>query len=111
MDMICYCGHDCSRCRVYLATITGDPALREESVRFYKTECNLDIPPEKMRCLGGRSSEIMEACKGCPFMKCCKERNLHACADCPEYPCETIAWYTEKYVNKCNQVTQEAQPC
>lgn len=34
----CYCGHDCSRCLTYLATVNNDNDLREKSQRFYKDE-------------------------------------------------------------------------
>ena len=103
MDMTCYCGHDCSKCKVYLATLSGDAAMREESLRFYKEQMNLDIPPERMLCHGGRSDEIMEACQGCPFAKCCKEKGIHSCAECTRQ-CKTFRWHVEKYVNQCNQL-------
>jgi len=105
MDMICCCGHDCSKCRVYRATITNDDAMRDESVRFYKAQFNMDIPSEKMRCLGGRSEEIMEACLECPFKKCCEEKGLYTCSQCPQ-PCETFTGYAEKYINKYNQISE-----
>jgi len=104
MDMTWNCGHDCSKCRVYRATLTDDAAMREESARFYKAALHMDIPLEKLRCFGGRSDAVMEASRGCPFRSCCKGKGLHACADCPEYPCQTLGWYMENYVNKANQV-------
>jgi hypothetical protein len=96
----CYCGHDCSRCLVYLSTINDDAAMREESFQFY----NGKIPLEKIRCMGGRSDDIFEACLECPFMKCCEERGYYSCKECPEYPCETLAPFIEKNVNKVLQV-------
>ena len=103
MDMICCCGHDCSKCKVYLATVLDDAALREESVRFYRDQLGRDVPPERMRCLGGRSGEVMELCRECPFTKCCREKGIHSCAQCTEQ-CGTFQWYSEIYVNRCNQI-------
>jgi hypothetical protein len=97
---LCYCGHDCSRCFTYLATVNDDAAMREESFRFYKWK----IPFEKIRCMGGRSGDIFEACRECPFMKCCKERGYDFCKECTDYPCETLAPFLEKYVNKVLQI-------
>jgi|LSQX01.2.fsa_nt_gb hypothetical protein len=37
-------------------------------------------------------------------MKCCKEHGVNACNDCPHYPCNDIAEYQAKHVNKCNQL-------
>ena len=105
MDMICYCGHDCSKCLVYRATLADDETMRDESARFYKAEFNIDILPEKIRCFGGRSDEVMEACEPCPFRKCCRENQLHACSECLA-PCERFGWYAEQYVNKYNQIME-----
>jgi len=102
--LVCCCGHDCSRCLTFRATLADDAAMREKSARFYRTAMGMEIPPEKLRCLGGRSGEPMEACRGCPFLNCCKEKGLHACEECAHYPCKTLGWYMEKYVNKANQV-------
>ena len=104
-EPICYCGHDCSRCLTYLATISNDDDLRKQSQEFYKTEFGIDIPLEEIHCLGGRSKDIFYLCKECPFIKCCKEHSIEMCCDCPKYPCQNIKEYQEKYVNKCNQIT------
>ena len=103
-EMPCYCGHHCSKCITYLATVNGDEELRRKSAEFYMDEFNLSLPLDSIRCMGGRSDEIMDGCRDCPYMKCCSEKGLHACSECSEYPCETLAWYMEKYVNKVNQV-------
>lgn len=101
---ICYCGHDCSRCFTYLATINNDEDLRKQSQKFYKDEFGIDVPLEDIHCLGGRSEDVFYLCRGCPWIKCCKERRVEACSDCPDYPCEALKQYQEKYANKCNQV-------
>jgi hypothetical protein len=78
--------------------------LRQKSALFYKDEFNIELSYDSIRCMGGRSNEIMEGCRDCPYMKCCNEKGLNACSDCEEYPCENLAWYIEKYVNKVNQI-------
>ena len=100
----CYCCHDCARCITYIATQRKDDSLRRLSQRFYKEQFGLDIPLEKFNCNGGRSDKIFELCKECPFIKCCKHRNIDSCNECPEYPCKEISDYQAKYVNKCNQL-------
>ncbi|MCL2517960.1 MAG: DUF3795 domain-containing protein [Oscillospiraceae bacterium] len=103
-ELICYCGHDCSKCLVFRATLADDNDMREASKKFYETNLGREITIEKINCLSGRSDEIMELCRECPFIKCCGDKNLHGCSDCAEYPCPTLEWYTEKYVNKFNQI-------
>ena len=100
----CFCGHDCSRCKVLHATIHDDEALRQESAAFYRDTFRREIPPEKLRCFGGRSGEVMEGCEGCPFSRCCREKGVERCTDCGEYPCRMIAEYEREYVDKVNQV-------
>ena len=100
----CYCGHDCSKCVSYIATQTNNEDLRRQAQSFYKESFGLDIPLEKFYCDGGRSKNVFELCKECPFKKCCIEHGIDACSKCSEYPCKDISDYQEKYVNKCNQL-------
>lgn len=100
----CYCGHDCARCITYIATLRNDDNLRRQSQSFYKERFGLDIPLEKFNCEGGRSKNVFELCKECPFARCCKERSVDSCSKCPEYPCKELSDYQAKYVNKCNQI-------
>lgn len=72
----CYCGHDCSKCVTYIATQTNNEDLRRQAQSFYKESFGLDIPLEKFYCNGGRSKNVFELCKECPFKKCCIERGI-----------------------------------
>lgn len=105
---VCYCGHDCGRCLVYLATVTDEPAqaaaYRDNAQAFYHDTLHMEIPPEKLVCLGGRSDTVMEACLGCPLRKCCQDRHIDRCKVCPDYPCAGITAYEKQWVNKANQI-------
>jgi len=101
---LCFCGHDCSRCVTYLATIKNDDELCKQSQQFYKDRFGLEVPLSQIHCRGGRSDDIFYLCKDCPWMKCAREKTLFACSDCTEYPCKPLAAYQEKYVNRCNQI-------
>ncbi len=105
--LICCCGHDCSRCLTYLATINNDEKMRKQAQMFYKTEMGIDIPIKDIHCLGGCSKDVFCLCQECPFIKCCDEHNVEICSDCPGFPCELIKSYQENYVNKCNQIKYE----
>ena len=100
----CYCGHDCSKCVTYIATQTNNEDLRRQAQSFYKESFGLDIPLKKFYCDGGRSKNVFELCKECPFKKCCIEHGIDACSKCSEYPCKDISDYQEKYINKSNQL-------
>jgi hypothetical protein len=101
----CYCGHDCTRCVVYVATITDDMDLRRQAQEFYQTMFGYDVPLEKVHCMGGRASAVFYLCQSCPWRQCCKRRQLNACDECSDYPCETLEQYQAKYVNKYLQIS------
>lgn len=102
LDEVCYCGHDCSRCVTHLAAETL--SLVKQAQAFYKNTFGLDISPESIHCAGGRSEDIFSLCTDCPFRNCAREKGLHFCAACPDYPCAPLAEYRARYVNQCNQI-------
>ena len=103
----CFCGHDCLRCITYLATVKNDNILRKQSQQFYIETFGLDIPLDEIHCRGGRSKDVFYLCSNCPWMMCCKGKNIKSCSECTEYPCNPLADYMEKYVNRCNQVQEK----
>lgn len=41
------------------------------------------------------------------FARTVRLQNVRRNDECVEYPCNALAEYREKYVNKCNQVTRD----
>jgi len=97
------CGHDCSRCKVYAATQTGDKKLRKEVIAFYKTAMGRKLKTADVHCNGCRSDDKMTDCGDCPFTICCDEKGLDSCVHCPK-PCDMYIEYLDKYVNKVLQI-------
>ncbi len=106
---LCYCGHDCARCMTYLATVNDDGAMRERARRFYEETFARSLSPEELVCYGGRSSRVCVLCKDCPFARCCRERGIASCRECPQYPCAEIAAYEAQYVNQCGQISDSTE--
>lgn len=102
--MPCFCGHDCSRCITYLATLHDDDTLRLRAQAFYRETFSRDVPLEQIHCRGGRSDDVFFLCRECPFAQCCRERGLTSCAACADEPCDSLRAYQAQYVNRCNQV-------
>ena len=103
-ENICYCGHDCARCVVYLATVRDDDGLRGQAQQFYKKEFGRELPLSEIHCMGGRSGAVLSLCAECPWARCCRERGIEACVQCDAYPCVPLAEYQKRYVDKCNQI-------
>ena len=91
------CGIDCTRCKTFRATLGNDDGTRREVQAYYR-EIGIDIELEDLHCLGCGSNEQMPACAGCPYRKCGEEKGLRRCAECGEYPCASLQWYTETYI-------------
>lgn len=104
--LLCYCGHDCGRCKAFAATLDDDAALRAQVCAYYATEMRRTLAPESVYCLSGRSDVLMAGCADCPFMRCCREKGLSSCADCPQAPCGMLDWYQRTYVNRANQLPE-----
>lgn len=100
------CGHDCSRCFTYIATVTNDDDLRIQSEIFYKDEFGLDVPLEDIHCQGCCSEDVFYLCRECPWVRCCIGHNIDVCSNCGQYPCQALSQYQEKYVNKVNQAQE-----
>lgn len=102
--MNCYCGHDCSKCFVYLAS-NGDPEFVSRAQDFYKKEFGLEIDPNDLHCDGGRAEDerIFRLCLACPFRKCCREKGIDSCGECGK-PCAEFEAYRAKYVNRVGQI-------
>ncbi|MBE6884669.1 MAG: DUF3795 domain-containing protein [Ruminococcaceae bacterium] len=98
----CYCGHDCSRCVTYLATISSDDTLRLRAQKFY-AEMGYDLSLKDISCMGGRSDHVFCLCLSCPFMRCCREKGISSCTLCAS-PCEMFKNYQIRYVNNSNQM-------
>ena len=85
-DKIAYCGLDCGKCDAYIATKTGDQALREKTARRWSELNNATILPEHINCEGCRAEGVKTVyCSNmCQIRKCVMGRGYGSCGDCPE---------------------------
>jgi len=89
-----YCGLDCQRCPVFVATVRDDHALRRETAEEWSRRFGeylaarlgrRRLEPEEMRCGGCRSANRFVGCSLCQIRTCAGERGLGSCARCGEY--------------------------
>jgi len=95
-----YCGLDCAKCPIFIATVGNDNILRHkvflewsELYRdYFKDQGMSDLKPEDMSCTGCRSDRgRFMGCAICAIRKCCREKNLESCAYCRDYErCEAL---------------------
>lgn len=92
--MIGYCGIDCSRCDVYIATINDDDELREKTAKLWSDLNRVTITPDMLNCVGCRCDGVKTYfCSDmCEIRKCAEAREYDSCCSCGEAPtCKKLA--------------------
>ena len=97
VSWIAYCGLDCERCPIHLATLEQDPRkqrqLRVHIARICRQEYGLELHPEDITdCDGCRSGSgrLFSGCARCKIRACARSRDLTSCAICADYGCEEL---------------------
>jgi len=102
-----YCGIDCDKCPVFIATSKDDNVLRQKVASEWS---NLyaeilesfgihSLKPEDMNCCGCRSERgLFIGCASCSIRKCSREKGFVTCASCDGYEsCDMLnAFYSFK---------------
>lgn len=92
-ENIGYCGIDCERCDVYLATKNGDEELRKKTAELWSKLNGTAILPEYLYCMGCRTAGVKTYyCSDmCKIRKCAAEKRHETCAECAAlHGCETV---------------------
>ena len=82
-----YCGLDCSKCDAYIATITSDNKLREETAKKWSELNNTTILPEQINCHGCKSkgSKTIFCSNICSIRKCAIKNKVNVCGECNNF--------------------------
>ena len=92
--MIGYCGIDCEKCDVYIATVNNDEALREKTARMWSELNGVEITPQMLYCVGCRADgQKTYFCSDmCGIRKCAAGKGYETCGDCAAMEgCATVA--------------------
>ncbi len=89
---IVYCGLDCTKCPIYLATKNNDEELRKKTAQEWGMEV------ETLYCdMCNSDGKLFSWCAECPIRACAREKGFKTCAECPNYPCEKLTEPHAKY--------------
>ncbi len=91
-SMIAYCGIDCSRCKSFIATQSGNnEKLVQAAAELSKVYC-AEVKPEYVICDGCRQGKRHSYyCSNmCKMKKCCIENKFNSCIECHDYPCKEL---------------------
>lgn len=86
------CGLKCLECPIYVATINGDKKTKKEIAKAWSEEYDRKIEISDIECFGCFSTDkkVIEHCENCQIRACCRSKDYNICAECPDYPCETL---------------------
>jgi|LAHU01.1.fsa_nt_gb hypothetical protein len=91
---VAYCGINCDKCPVFIATFEDDESLRQKTAKEWSNLYGKilesfgihSLKPEDINCYGCRSERgIFIGCASCSIRTCCQDKGLITCADCDEY--------------------------
>lgn len=90
--MIAYCGLNCEQCEAFIATKANDDALRAEVAGKWARLYSAPIKPEDINCTGCRwvGAKTVYCQQLCAIRRCAQARTVSTCADCDDYPCDTL---------------------
>ena len=88
-ELIAYCGYDCRKCPIYIATIENDENMKEKLSRKYSRKGNI-LTVSDISCMGcfNDSNVLYRFCFECKIRKCGISHAFANCGECPQYPCE-----------------------
>jgi hypothetical protein len=103
-EIIGYCGLNCHKCDIYLATREQDEEkkykmrvdIAEQIKKHYGQECK---PEDVTDCDGCRSEDdkLLAGSKNCQIRKCARPKGIENCAHCTKYPCKTLEKHFADY--------------
>ncbi|MFW9907338.1 MAG: DUF3795 domain-containing protein [Candidatus Thorarchaeota archaeon] len=90
-EMIAYCGLDCAKCDVFLATQAGDAAQKAKIAERWANQLKMEFTQEDITCDGCKSDKISAWCQRvCKIRPCAEVRDVSTCASCTDYMCENL---------------------
>lgn len=87
---IAYCGIDCLKCPVYIATITDNSELKHSVMQDWGKLYKREFTVEEIYCYGCRSEQLFILCSRCDIKPCNLKRGIEQCEQCCDYPCSRI---------------------
>ncbi len=109
MIRIAYCGLNCIKCPIYLATREKDPKkqrqMREQIARDIKKHYGIESRIEDVTDCDGcttKNGKLFSGCQKCQIRKCAREKGIENCAHCSEYACEKL----EKFFNSGGKLVE-----
>ncbi|MCP4762966.1 MAG: DUF3795 domain-containing protein [archaeon] len=103
INLVGYCGNNCSKCNVYQASITSDNKIKKKKIEEIEFLKGGKIDPDQLFCLGCRHPDSKHRKYlniECNILKCAKEKEQITCGHCSFYPCNKTLTHFSKFSAK-----------
>ena len=112
LNLVGYCGINCSKCEIYIASTNNDEKVKQKLVEDIKYFTGLDIKSQEFNCLGCRHpkskhKEFMGI--NCELYKCASKKDPISCGHCSFYPCKKIKVHFKKFSLKPLKAIRKSQ--
>lgn len=85
-----YCGINCTKCPVYIATAAKSLELKQKIANDWGKLYNRNFTAEEMTCYGCKKEQRFSLCSKCDIERCNRAKGNQHCRVCKEYPCNRI---------------------
>lgn len=92
-----YCGIDCIKCPIHLATVESDQSqklnMRTEIAKIILKEYDIKLTANEITDCDGcktMSDRLFSLCVNCMIRKCAQQKSIDNCAECKEYACDWL---------------------
>ena len=94
-----FCGVNCLKCKVYIATMADNDILKKEIADEWGALYKRDFAIEDMVCKGCKSDVLFGLCALCDITPCNKSHGTANCEDCDVFPCKRIQSFFDFHNN------------
>lgn len=87
-----FCGLDCNRCPIYMATIHNSDDERKKVAKMWNKKTGLNLQAGDINCDGchADTGRQFSHCSKCVIRTCALYRNVENCGLCEEYSCGSL---------------------
>ncbi len=90
-----YCGVNCSKCPIFIATKENSDILKSELAIKWGEMYNKEFTLSDIHCEGCKSEHRFVMCSQCNIEVCNTTKDNDSCYDCSEYQCIRIRRFEE----------------
>jgi len=103
---IAYCGYNCKKCPVYIATINEDIDLLRQIV-ITPGVSNRELDIKNIGCFGCCNNDsVNHLCLNCTIRLCAKEKNIQSCGYCNEFPCVKLNYISSSTMDYLKSINE-----